>query len=153
MSDRASSPCKRRVTLAAQRGQASVLLVGALLAVLVGALVLAALARGVDEQASQQRAADLAALAGARAMHDVYWRLFEPAVVAGQPNPTHLTTAAYRERGRAVAVVTAQRNGARRIAIAFPGEDSFAPVRIAVTVSDPIEVDGRRVAASARAEA
>jgi hypothetical protein len=60
-----------------QRGQASVLLVGALAAVLVGVLVLGAVAR----EAAAQRAADLAALAGARAMYEANPRLSEPAVV------------------------------------------------------------------------
>ena len=151
-------PSRRRPILVLRRaggdsGQASVFLVAAVLAVLIGALVLAALARGVDEHAAQQRAADLAALAGARAMHDAYWRLFEPASVGGRPNPAHLTLTAYRERGQEVALATARRNGAERVAIAFPERASFAPVRIAVTVSDPIEVDGRSVPSAARAEA
>ncbi|HEX8120603.1 MAG TPA: transglycosylase SLT domain-containing protein [Solirubrobacteraceae bacterium] len=134
-------------------GQASVLLVGALLAILVGGLVLAALARGVDERAAQQRAADLAALAGAREMHALYDRLFEPPVVGGEPNPRHLTVAAYKQAGEHAALETARRNGMRDIAVDFPDRDSFAPVRIAVTVRDPIVVDGRSVASDARAEA
>jgi transglycosylase-like protein with SLT domain/D-alanyl-D-alanine carboxypeptidase-like protein/putative Flp pilus-assembly TadE/G-like protein len=136
-----------------ERGQASVLLVGALLAILVGGLVLAALARGVDERAAQQRAADLAALAGARAMRSLYDRLFEPATVGGQPNPRHLTVAAYRQAGEAAARETAHRNGMHDVAVDFPDRDSFAPVRIAVTVRDPIEVDGHQVSSAARAEA
>jgi soluble lytic murein transglycosylase-like protein len=134
-------------------GQASVVLVGALLAVLAGGLVLAALARGVDRQAAQQRAADLAALAGARVMHDAYERLFEPAFLAGRPNPAHLTVAAYRAAGERAARETARRNGAHEVEVAFPDRDSFAPVRIAVTVRDRVEVDGRHVALAARAEA
>jgi hypothetical protein len=54
-----------------ERGQALLLLVGALAAVLVGAFVLGAVARGVGRQGRDQRAADLAALAGARAMGEV----------------------------------------------------------------------------------
>ncbi len=136
-----------------ERGQASVLLVGALLSVLVGALVLAALARGVGEHAAHQRAADLAALAGARAMHAAYDRLFEPAVVAGRPNPRHLGVAAYRDIGEAAASVTARRNGARDVRIAFPDGDSFAPVRIAVTVTARVERGGRSADVGAHAEA
>ena len=63
------------------------LLVGALAALLVGVLVLGAVARGVAREAAAQRAADLAALAGARAMHDAYPRLFEPAVIDGATQP------------------------------------------------------------------
>ncbi|HEV3000246.1 MAG TPA: transglycosylase SLT domain-containing protein [Solirubrobacteraceae bacterium] len=125
-----------------ERGQASVLLLGALLAVLAGGLVLAALARGVGEHASHQRAADLAALAGARAMYGSYDRLFEPAFVGGRPNPRHLGVAAYRALGQRAAVETARRNGASDVRVDFPDRDSFAPVRIAVTVLDPIDVGG-----------
>jgi hypothetical protein len=150
-----AAPERRRArdAFASQRGQASVLLVAALLAVLAGGLLLAALARGVDEHAARQRAADLAALAGARAMHDAYERLFEPAFVAGRPNPGHITPQAYKEAGEAAARETARGNGATRIHVAFPDDDSFAPVRIAVTVRDPIEVDGELVPSEARAEA
>src|SRR5204862_1139034 len=80
-------------------GQALLLLVGALAAVLVGAFVLGAVARGVGADGRDQRAADLGALAGARAMHDVYDRLFEPAVIAGRANPRHLERAAFLELG------------------------------------------------------
>ena len=66
------------------------LLVGGLLAVLVGAFVLGAVAKGMGRQAAAQRAADLGALAGARAMHAAYLRLFEPALVRGRVNPGHL---------------------------------------------------------------
>ena len=69
------------------RGQASVLLVGGLAAVLVGVLILGAVARGVAREAGAQRAADLAALAGARAMFDTYPRLFEPVPNAAPPEP------------------------------------------------------------------
>jgi hypothetical protein len=49
-----------------------------MLAVLVGTFVLGGIARGVSAQAEQQRAADLGALAGAKAMHVAYPRLFDP---------------------------------------------------------------------------
>jgi hypothetical protein len=54
----------RLIDDAGTREQASVLLVGALAAVLVGVLVLGAVARGVAREAAAQRAVDLAALAG-----------------------------------------------------------------------------------------
>jgi hypothetical protein len=130
-----------------------VLLVGALLAILVAGVVLGALARGVDAHAARQRAADLASLAGARAMRDEYDRLFEPAFVGGRPNPAHLTVAAYRRIGEAAARETAGRNGAGRVEVGFPDRDSFAPVRIAVTVRDVVEIDGREVEIEASAEA
>ena len=137
-----------------EAGQATILLLGAAMAVLAGALILGAVARGVGVRSDEQRAADLAALAGARAMHHVYPRLFEPAMLGRRANPVHLERAAYIERGRRAAIATARRNGARDVAVGFPDAATFAPVRIRVNVRDAIEVaDGERVAAAAGAEA
>ena len=137
-----------------EAGQATILLLGAAMAVLAGALILGAVARGVGVRSDEQRAADLAALAGARAMHHVYPRLFEPAMLGRRTNPVHLERAAYIERGRRAAIATARRNGARDVAVGFPDAATFAPVRIRVNVRDAIEVaDGERVAAAAGAEA
>lgn len=140
-----------------QRGQALLLLVGALAAVLVGAFVLGAVARGVGAQGRDQRAADLGALSGARAMYAAYDRLFEPPRIAGRPNPRHLERAAYLALGRAAALQTAAGNGAHVVEVTFPDERELAPVRIAVTVRDPAKVPAhgspRAVALRARAEA
>ena len=137
-----------------ESGQATILLLGVVLAVVLGALVLGAVARGIGAQSDEQRAADLAALAGARAMHDAYGGLFEPARLGGRANRAHLERAAYLERGRMAALVTARRNGARDVVVSFPDEDTFAPVRMRVAVRDPIDVGAReRVAAGAVAEA
>ena len=116
------------------------LLVGGLAAVLVGVLVLGAVARGVAREAGAQRAADLAALAGARAMYEANSRLFEPAVLDGRPNPRHLTRDAYLELARAAAERVARANGAGEATIRFPDGDSFAPVRIRVGVREVVEV-------------
>jgi hypothetical protein len=140
-----------------ERGQALLILVGALAAVSVGAFVLGAVARGVGRQGADQRAADLAALAGARAMRASYERLFEPAFLGDVPNPRHLEKGAYLSLGRAAAQRTGRLNGARSLTIAFPDAASFAPVRIRAEVSDPavVEAGGRRrsVPISARADA
>jgi hypothetical protein len=143
----------------AEDGQATVLLVGILCAVLFGAMVLALLARGVGAQGRQQRAADLGALAAARVMHDQYPRLFEPAVLPdGAANPQHLERGAYladaRERGEAVA----RANGADAIAVSFPQADPIAPTRVRVAVGTRMAVTvagahgGTDVEASADAE-
>ena len=138
----------------AESGQATILLIGVILALVLGALVLGAVARGIGAQSDEQRAADLASLAAARAMHDAYEGLFEPPRLAGHANPAHLERAAYLERGRGAALATARRNGARDVVVSFPDEDTFAPVRVRVAVRDPVEVDDReRVAAGAVAEA
>jgi hypothetical protein len=135
-----------------ERGQAALLLLGALGFVLVGALILGAIAAGVGVQGRDQRAADLAALAGARALRGAYPRVFEPSVLAGRPNSRHLERAAYLALGRTAALATARRNGAARIAVGFPS-GGLAPVRIRVTVSDPLRVAGAALPHRATAEA
>jgi Transglycosylase SLT domain/D-alanyl-D-alanine carboxypeptidase len=133
----------------AAAGQASVLLVGGLAAVLVGVLVLGAVARGVAQEAAAQRAVDLAALAGARAMHEASARLFEPVTIDGVPNPRHLTRDAYLALARDAAEQVARANGAKRATVAFPDGATFAPVRIRVAAREVVEVrrgDERRQA-------
>src|SRR3954452_16722170 len=93
-------------------GQALLLVVGILAAVLVGSLVLGGVAHAIGVRGDRQRAADLAALAGARALLDAYARVFAPAEIRGRPNPDHLERAEYVAIGRRIALVTARRNGA-----------------------------------------
>jgi soluble lytic murein transglycosylase-like protein len=142
------------VRLRSQAGQASVLVVGALVAVVLGALVLALVGRGGGREARAQRAADLAALAGARAMHDAYARLFEPVFADhARPGPRHLPKAAYLALGRTAAQRVAEANGARDARVAFPDARSFAPVRIRVTVRDRFEIRTGEARRSAPIEA
>ena len=136
-----------------QRGQVAVLLVGGLFAVVVGALVLGGVARGLGTRDAAQRAADLAALGGARAMHDAYARLFEPALIEGRPNPRHLEKDDYLALGRATAVRVAAANGAAGAAVTFPDAATLAPVRVAVAVERRLELAGEGVRMRARAEA
>jgi soluble lytic murein transglycosylase-like protein len=136
-----------------ERGQALLLLLGILLAVLVGAVVLGGIATGVLAHGGRQRAADLAALAAARAMRDVHHRVFAPPVLAGRANPAYLPRAAYLALGRRIAATTAGRNGSEQVAVSFPG-GGLAPVRVRVTISDPLELGaGREVQLEATAEA
>ena len=134
----------------AARGQASILLVGGLAGVLVGALVLGAVSRAVGREGAAQRAADLSALAGARAMREAYPRLFEPAVLDGRPNPRHLDRSAYLALGREAARATAARNGAEADDVTFPDAATFAPVRIRVTIRERVDVGRGRVRRAAR---
>ena len=138
-----------------ERGQALLLVVAVLAVVLVGAVVLGAVAVGLGARGRNQRAADLGALGGARAMRADYDRLFQPPVLDGRPNPAHLSRAAYLARARERAVATARRNGAEHVAVAFPDGGSFAPTRIRVTVDDPavVRIGGRRAAADVPATA
>jgi Transglycosylase SLT domain/D-alanyl-D-alanine carboxypeptidase len=137
-----------------ERGQASIALVGGLVAVVLGALVLGLVARGGGREARAQRAADLGALAGAKAMHDAYARLFEPVFAdRARPGADHLGKRAYLALGRAAAGRVARANGAGRVAVTFPDGSSFAPVRVRVAVHDTFSVGERETPISAGAEA
>jgi len=131
-----------------------VFLVSALLVVVIGAIVAGAIARGFGRRADEQRAADLGALSGARAMRAAYARLFAPPLVDGRPDPEHLERSAYLAIGESAARATARENGAHDVAVSFPRADPVAPTRIRVSVSDPIDATGpgsvgARVAAEA----
>src|SRR3954452_21870245 len=110
-----------------ERGQAAILLVGILLAVVIGGLFLGIYARAVGVRGDQQRAVDLAARAGARSMRDAYPRVFEL-------GPGRLSRAQYEELGRRTAIETAARNRAPGAVVDFPRADGFAPVLIRVRV-------------------
>ncbi len=141
-----------------ERGQSTVLIVAALFGLLLGALVLGAVARGIGVRSAAQRAADVASLAGARALLDAYPRLFEPAVVDGRPNPAHLEKTAYLDLGRQAAVKAVAANGAGAADVTIPDASSLAPIRIRVAVRRIVEIRRGRakaateVAASAEAE-
>jgi soluble lytic murein transglycosylase-like protein len=143
----------RATSRGSERGQIAVLLVGGLLAIAVGGLVLGALARGLGTRDAAQRAADLAALGGARAMHESYSRLFEPPVIRRRLNPRHLEKDAYLARGRAAAVRVAAANGAPGAAVTFPDRQTMAPVRVRVSVERRVEIGGKGVRMRAQAEA
>jgi soluble lytic murein transglycosylase-like protein len=137
----------------AEEGQALLLVVGILAAVLVGSLVLGGAARAIGVRGDRQRAADLGALAAARALRNAYPRVFAPAVIRGRPNPGHLEREEYLAIGRRLATVTARRNGADDVDVTFPG-DAFAPLRVRVVVRDRIELGpGASVPGDATAEA
>ncbi len=127
-----------------ERGQAAVLVIAGLAAILVGVLVFGIAARAVGREAGLQRGTDLAALAGARAMQTAYPRLFEPAELDGRPDPLHLEKDAYLALGREAAERTAKANGVLAPAVDFPDGTSFAPVRIRVAASEDVEVHRNR---------
>ena len=156
-----------RARLTADAGQALLVTLGLVAALLTGGLVLVALGEAVGAKSREQRAADLAAVSAAAAMRRVYPRLFEPAYfppvrpgLPPVPNPRHLS----RERYVAIARDAAARGGARNGAqvrpadVTFPG-GGFAPTRVRVRVREIHHVrapgisDGRvEVAATAVAE-
>src|SRR4051812_9645752 len=123
----------------AEAGQALLLMLGALTAVLVGATVLGGVAQAIGRRGDSQRAADLAALAAARALRTAYPRVFEPAEIGGRPNAAHLERDAYVGLGRRLAIDTARRNGADDVEVEFPGA-ALAPVRMRVRVRGRIRL-------------
>ena len=113
-----------------QRGQALLLVLAALLATLVGVLVLGGAAAGIGARGDRQRAADLAALSAARALRAAYPRVFAPPTEA-----RHLERAEYLALGAGAARDTASRNGVGGVDVTFPG-GGLAPVRVLVVAGD-----------------
>jgi soluble lytic murein transglycosylase-like protein len=130
-----------------QSGQALVLLLGAMAALVVGTLILGALGQALGARGHEQRAADLAAISAARAMRDAYPRLFER-------GRRHLSQAGYLAIARSAAVDGARRNGATLdpARVTFPDATSFAPVRVSVALTDDatVRVPGGRTARKLR---
>jgi hypothetical protein len=115
-----------------ENGQASILIIGVLVAILVGVFLLGGVARGIGSKGDLQRAADLAALAGAKAMHSQYFRLFESGGLDGKMSELGLEKSKYLKIGRAKAEAVGKANGGERLEITFPDESSFAPRKIRV---------------------
>jgi hypothetical protein len=130
------------VVTSRESGQAALLLLGVLGALLLGTLVLFGFGQALGARGHAQRAADLSAVSAAQVMRRDFGRLFEPPVLeGGLPNPRHLTTDAYLSLARAAALRGARRNGVdpRRVRVAFPS-GRFAPTQVTVAVADRVEV-------------
>jgi Transglycosylase SLT domain/D-alanyl-D-alanine carboxypeptidase/Putative Flp pilus-assembly TadE/G-like len=137
--------------LAGERGQMLVALAGAAVVLLLFAGVLGALGNALLGRDRLQRAADLAAVSGARSMRDDFSRLF-------YRGPRGLSKVAYLDRARAAALAAGRANGApvRARDIQFPDGDSFAPTRVRVTIRAGVAVQrgaGAEAAVPARARA
>src|SRR5215217_7947916 len=105
---------RRSGALRDARGQASLMMLAVVAAVLAGAAVLFAFGNALGAKGRYQRGADLAAISAARVMRDLYPRLFEPPFIEPDvPNPRHLEDAEYRQRAVAAAIRGAERNGVR----------------------------------------
>jgi hypothetical protein len=141
-SNRAQSGC-------CERGQASLLMLAVVGALLAGAVVLFAFGNALGAKGRYQRAADLAAISAGQVMRDLYPRLFEPPFIEPDvPNPRHLEEAEYRALAVAAAIRGGRRNGVEIDAgdVTFPGFDS-APTRVTVQVRGEVPV---RLAAQPR---
>jgi hypothetical protein len=161
---RAEGQCpvrERAAGLGGQCGQAALMMLAVVGALLAGAVVLFAFGNALGAKGRDQRAADLAAISAAQVMRDLYPRLFEPPFIEPDvPNPRHIEESEYRALAVAAAVGGARRNGVRIQAgdVGFGGDD-FAPTRVTVTVRGEARVQlrgdaggaarvGRRVRAS-----
>jgi soluble lytic murein transglycosylase-like protein len=125
-----------------EAGQASLLLLGVVGALLTGLVVLLAFGQALGAKGRHQRAADLAAISAAQVMRDNYTRLFEPPLLPnGLPNPRHLSNAAYLALARAAARRGVVRNGLGTggVAVRFP-RMGFAPTRVSVEVRGKVTV-------------
>jgi Transglycosylase SLT domain/D-alanyl-D-alanine carboxypeptidase/Putative Flp pilus-assembly TadE/G-like len=123
-------------------GQATLLLLGVLAALLTGTLILFGFGQALGARGKHQRAADLAAISAAQVMRTNYPRLFEPAVLeGGVPNPRHLSNSAYLALARAAALRGADRNGVspRMVDVEFP-DAGFAPNRVTVELQGEADI-------------
>jgi hypothetical protein len=125
-----------RVFVREERGQASLMMLAVVAAVLVGAVVLFGLGNVLGAKGRHQRAADLAAISAAQVMRELYPRLFEPPYIEPDvPNPRHLEESEYRAAALAGAIRGARRNGVEigPADVTFPGS-GFVPTRVTVRV-------------------
>jgi D-alanyl-D-alanine carboxypeptidase/Transglycosylase SLT domain len=129
------------------QGQAAVLLLGIVCAVLVGAVVLGAVADAVTRHGDRQRTADLAALAAVGALRDAYPRLYP--LDGGPP----MRLAAYRAAAVTGARQTARANGTDAVTVTFPGGGPGPPMRVRVQVHGRPATTERAREAPASAEA
>jgi nitroreductase len=140
-----------------ESGQALILALGGAVGLIAAALALVAIAGAVTGKGRVQRAADLAAISAVRSMRDDLDALLAPPLLPnGLPNPAHLAKATYLFRAREVALAVAKANGVDpgRMRLAFPDENSFAPVKARAEVTATLEGGGGvTVDASAEAEA
>lgn len=140
-----------------ESGQALILAVGAVFALIAGTLALVAIAGAVTGKGRVQRAADLVAISAARSMRDDLPRLLAPPTLPnGLPNPLHMAKVVYLARARLAALDAGRANGvaADRLQVSFPDLASFAPVQTEAVIHARLAGEpGSEVEASARAEA
>jgi len=141
-----------------ESGQALILAIGGVFAILAGTLALVAIAGAVAGKGRAQRAADLAAISAARSMRDDLTRLLAPRTLPnGLVNPARLDKPAYLARARRAAFDVSEANGLdpARVRLSFPDRHSFAPVQVRALVVARLEIgtEAHRVMASAVAEA
>ena len=150
-------PAASRGMFRRESGQASLMMLAVVGAVITGAVVLFAFGNALGAKGRHQRAADLAAISAAQVMRELYPRLFEPPFLGPDvPNPRHLEEGEYRASAVAAAIRGGKRNGVHLEArdVSFPGA-AFAPTRVRVRLREGITVGapGWRASTSVEAEA
>lgn len=134
-----------RARLCEHRGQASITLVGAVIAVFFAVALFAQFGSAFVAKGRDQRAADLAATAAARQLASDRWRVFVPQVLPnGSPNSSHLSEAEYRSRARATAMRSIRANpaGGTVKTVEFRGEGAPTSVTVAVERNHAVRVPG-----------
>jgi hypothetical protein len=134
-------------------GQGSIAALIIVFVVVLFGSTLASIAAAVSIHNDRQRTADLAALAGGRALNDANARAFEPRLIDGRPNPRYLTRQALLELVKQAAVDTAKANGGGTVRVRFPGTSALMPMRVQVRVSRPVKIASRAIPVAAEAEA
>jgi hypothetical protein len=141
------SEAQRRTESRREAGQAALLMLGMLAALLAGVLVLFGFGQALGARGHAQRAADLAAVSAAQVMRREFPRLFEPA-------PRRLSEAAFVALARAAALRGARRNGVSPplVRVGF-ARGAFAPTRVTVSLREAADTQPGRVEVSAQATA
>lgn len=137
----------RTEPVADDHGQATVAGLIAIVVIMALGGALAAVAAAVSAHGDRQRAADLAALAGARALHDAQARVLAPAG-AGR-----LDRGGLLDLARTAAERVARANGARAVRVRFPDAGQWLPTQVAVKVTAPVRILGRELPVEASATA
>lgn len=139
--ERPSRSRRLRTRVGSSRGQATPLVLGGVLALVLGAVAIVAVSGAVTGKARAQSAADLSALSAARSMKDDLPRLLAPPRLPnGLPNPAHMSKPVYLSRARLAAVEAAVVNGASPLAVSvrFPDSYSYAPTRARVSIGTSV---------------
>ena len=130
-----------RGRLRSSRGQATPLVLGGVLALVLATVAVVAISGAVTGKARAQRTADLSAMSAIRSMKDDLPRLLAPPRLPnGLPNPAHMPKSVYLSRARLSAVRAAVTNGASPLAVSvrFPDSYSYAPVRARVSIATSV---------------
>ncbi|MBJ7347479.1 MAG: transglycosylase SLT domain-containing protein [Thermoleophilaceae bacterium] len=134
-----------------QSGQAVVILVATVAAMMVATVVFAGAGGAYVARGRLQRTADAAALSAARQMKLDYSRLFEPRLLAsGVLNTRWMSSVTYKQRARLRARLALKANGFGRRRVTFGFHPSLLPTSVTVQIGATHKVKIAGVAGSSR---